>query len=146
MRSALFTIFAAILVGCATRPDAIDGLVANLSPPHSSASPFRIYHSWDEGTFPILDVPTNASTDEVVERALQMSQFGGGVPGPKVSFKIMRVRVVREEGGNLPNQYTAVLIQTKFGEKIVLLKYENPGVGWWSRVFDVDASLQSKDR
>ena len=120
-RSALFTSIAALLFGCATKPDPIDRLVASLSPPRSSVAPLRIYHAWDEGMYPALELPATASTDEVVEKALRMSQIGGGVYGPKVSYKIKKLRLVREEGGCLPNQYTAVLVQTKFREKIVLL-------------------------
>jgi hypothetical protein len=132
MRSILFSIFAALLVGCATKPDPIDRLVAKLSPPHPSGKPY-VSFGWDSGIFPVLGLPQTASTDELVSKALHMNGNS-----QVTDYEILKIREVHEEHGNLPNRYTAVLIQTKFGQKIVLLKYVNQAVGWWSRVYDVE--------
>src|SRR5688500_8799280 len=40
--------------------------------------------------------------------------------------------------GSLPDRYTAALVETDLGEKIVLLQHQGDVVGWWSRVYDSD--------
>jgi hypothetical protein len=104
-------------------PDPIDRLVAELS-----AS-----HLWQNGSLPILDLPETASPEQVIERTLAMITFD---KGHVTSYRISKVRQVHIRG-SLPDLYTAALVQTNFGEKIVLLKY-NVGARspWWSRVYD----------
>lgn len=41
--------------------------------------------------------------------------------------------------------YTAVLTETDLGKKIVLLKYERPGLGWWNRVYDATENIQPSE-
>lgn len=138
-RTTFYAIVAALVLGCATKPDQIDQLVAKLSPPHPPGHVFA-FSAWRNGLYPVLGLAATASADEVVSKALQMSRFGGGISGPKVEHKILKIRVVQVEEGGSPNAFTAVLIQIKAGQKIVLLKYENPAAGWWSRVYDVEPS------
>jgi hypothetical protein len=40
--------------------------------------------------------------------------------------------------GSLPDVYTAVIVDTDLGKKIVLMKYEGAALGWWSRVFPAE--------
>jgi hypothetical protein len=121
---ALFSIFAALLVGCAPKPDPIDFLVKDLS---SSSL-------WDNGIFPMLGLPETASIEQVVSETFKKTGFD---KGQVTSFKILRVRQVHIHG-SLPDLYTAVLVQTDLGEKIVLLKYQGDAAGWWSRVYDAN--------
>jgi hypothetical protein len=124
MRSILFSIFAALLVGCATTAaDPIDQLVTRLSTPPQSGL-------WQNGLFPIIKLPATASTNEVLAKVLERQVD---------SYKVLKIRQVHIPG-NLPDLYTAVLIQTSAGEKIVLFKYEGEAVGWWSRIYDAKES------
>jgi hypothetical protein len=45
------------------------------------------------------------------------------------------VRHLRGPGGRT-DRYTAALVDTDFGVKIVLIKYAGPTLGWWSHVYD----------
>jgi hypothetical protein len=133
MRSIFATIIAAMLVGCATAAsDPIDQLVTNLS-----AS-----HLWENGMFPDIKLPATASTEEVVTKIVAKTAFENAQHASVYNvtkFKILKIRRVRIPG-SLPDQYTAVLIQTDFGERIVLFKYVGEAVGWWSRVYDAKTS------
>jgi hypothetical protein len=140
MRSTILIIFAALLAGCAKLPkahmaattppaiasDPIDQLVTDLSATHGM---------WLNGMFPILDLPETASPEEVIERRFDM-----GLPFGKVAnYKILRIRQIRIPfTENSSVLYTAVLVQTDSGKKIVLLKFT--GRNWWSRVFDAKPS------
>ena len=124
---ALLPILAALLVGCATTSDPVDRLVAKLSSSHGL---------WRNGGSPIPGLPATASTDQVVSRVFQMTGF---VRGHVTTHRILTVRKVRIPG-DLPDIYTAVVTDTDLGRKIVLLRYEGPAAGWWSRVYDADTS------
>jgi hypothetical protein len=80
--------------------------------------------------FPIIKLPATALTEDVVSKVLER-QFG--------SYKILKIRQVHIQG-SLPDLYTAVLVQTSAGDKIVLLKYGGEAVGWWSRIYDAKTS------
>ena len=121
MRSIFFIIVVALVAGCATTPDPIDRLVAGFSSSHGL---------WTRGLFPAIKLPGTASTDEVVAKVLE---------GQVASYKILKARPVHIQG-SLPDLYTAVLVQTNVGEKIVLFRYDGETVGWWSRIFDVKTS------
>ncbi|MGA2867154.1 MAG: hypothetical protein ABSF95_21975 [Verrucomicrobiota bacterium] len=108
-------------------PDPIQRLVARLSSSHGL---------WQNGLFPKLDLPATASTEQVVSRVFQMSGFD---KGHVTTHRILETRQVRIPG-SLPDIYTAVLVDTDLGKKIVLLKHEGPAAGWWSRVYDAETS------
>ncbi len=127
MRVALLPILATLLVGCATTSDPVDRLVTKLSSSHGL---------WRNGEFPSLGLPATASTEQLVSRLFQMTGFDRG---QVTTHRILKVRKVRIPG-DLPDIYTAVVIDTDLGRKIVLLKYEGPAAGWWSRVYDADTS------
>lgn len=121
MRSVFFVIIAVMLIGCTTTAEPIDRLVTHLQS-----------YKWGNGGFPNLDLPQTASTQEVVSKVLKVTSIN---QGRVTSYNILKIRHVRIRGG-LPNLYTAVLVKTNFGEKIVLFKYQSEAAGWWSRVYD----------
>lgn len=126
MRLAFFSIVAALLAGCAKTPDPIDRLVADCSTSHGE---------WENGEYPTLNLPETASPEEVIKTIFEKIGFD---KGHVTSHKILRIRHVRIRG-SLPDSYTAALVQTDLGEKIVLFKYGSSRTGWWSRVFDSGA-------
>lgn len=142
MRFALLLAIVGILCGCSTKQaahstatpkpaavqaDAIETLVSRLSSSHGL---------WENGLFPKLDLPASASTEQVVARVFQMTGFD---KGRVENYHILEIRRVRIPWAGL-DSYTAVLVDTELGKKIVLLKHEGPAVGWWSRVYDAEAS------
>jgi hypothetical protein len=130
MRSTLFIIIAAFWVSCARTPDAIDRLVADLSSTHGM---------WLNGYFHDVKLPRTASTEQVVEQYFREAVFDTGranAPLTRVTnYKILKIRQVHIPDFNESDSYTAVLVQTNFGQKIILLKR---GDGWWSRAYDAN--------
>jgi hypothetical protein len=125
MHVAILPIIAIMIAGGASRPeprvtqppitvsDPIGRLAAGLS---------SSYGLWENGAFPTLGLPANASTDEVVARTFKMTGFD---QGRVTSYTVLKIRQVHIRG-SLPDFYKAVLVRTDCGEKIVLCKY----VGW----------------
>ena len=75
----------------------------------------------------------------VIKRAFEMTGFD---KGHVTNYKILEIRQVRIRG-SLPDLYTAALVRTGVGEKIVLFQYQLPAFGWWSRI--VDANREKTD-
>jgi hypothetical protein len=129
MRLAILALIACLLAGCTTPPappavasDPIDRLVANLSATRGM---------WNTGIFSNLGLPQTASPEDVIQRIFSM-----GLLQP-VRYKIVQIRQVHIPIAEIaPDLYTAALMRTDSGEKIVLFKYAGPAVGWWSRVYD----------
>jgi hypothetical protein len=129
MRPILFAICFMLLVGCVTRPDAIDNLVAKLS-----ATP-----GWDEGLSRLTVVPETAPPKQVLDEYFKTRIADGKV----TNYKILRTRQVRitlPGRADLEDPCIAVLVQTNLGEKIVILRYLAPTNGWWSQVYDAKPS------
>lgn len=123
MRLALLSIIALWLAGCATTPDPIDRLVKDL---YSSGL-------WQNGSFPVINLPATASTEDVVCKVLELDR-------QVTNYYIVKVRHVSIHSDFL-HLYTAVIVQTNLGEKIVLFKYEGQTHGfWWSRVYEAKTS------
>ena len=120
MRYTLF-IIAALLAGCATAPDSIDRLVSRLSSDHS----------WEAGSYLTLGLPATSSVEQVVAKVLQRSDLDGK---SVTTHKILTVQQVSIPG-SLPGIYTAVLVDTDLGRKVVLLNHVGPDHDWWYRVF-----------
>ena len=97
--------------------DPIDRVVAR-----ASESPFFM-----TGMFHGLDLPTSASSELVIARALALVV-------PKVtSYKVLEIREVHV--GSWKQPFTAAHVQTNLGEKVILFqKLEN---GWWQQVCSV---------
>jgi hypothetical protein len=106
-------------------PDAIERLVERLSPTHGL---------WTNGLSPLIELPETATVAEVIARVFWMTGFD---QGHVTSHQILETREVQVPA-SLPDRYTAVRVQTNFGEKIVLIQYQGEAAGWWSRVFDED--------
>ena len=126
MRLLFFVIIAVVLVGCTTTRNPvdhnpIDQLVTSLSSSHGL---------WRRSSPPAIKLPATASTKEVVAQALE---------GKVASYKILKSRPVQIQG-SLSDLYTAVLVQTNAGEKIVIFRYEEEAAGWRTWVFDVKPS------
>jgi len=121
MNSTSISIIAALLVGVSTTTDPIDKVVADLS-----ANPV-----WGNGPSPIIDLPKNASTDEIVAKTLEVRGYSKKVKG----YKIIEVKQVRI---NEPAPYIAVLIKSDDGENVVLLRYDGSTVGWENYVVNID--------
>lgn len=141
MRIALLAVILAVFCGCSTRQqpsvapspkpqaarsDPIDQLVSRLS----SSS----HGLWHNGPYQPASLPAAASTDEVLRQVFQkfISVHGSHVG----RHEILETRQVRIPVGAPSDVFTAVLVETNLGRKIVLLQYESPGLGWWSRVYD----------
>ena len=114
MRSSLYAVIAVLLFGCATTPDPIDRIVAHLSADGGGGL-------WENGLYKPIDLPSAASPDQVVKRAIEMQGM--------TIYKIAQIRQVRIN----PDIFTAAYVHTSNGNKVVLFKYE--GRGWWSRVY-----------
>ena len=124
-----------LLVGCALLPDrsaAAEQAAAKVDPIARLVGSLSASHLWQNGRYPVLGLPATASTDEVIARVFEMTGFQ---EGHAKRYRILETRLVQIPG-SLPYTYIAALVQTEFGDKIVLLKYEDPRAGWWSRVYD----------
>jgi hypothetical protein len=147
MRIACFMVIFVLLVGCTMMPeqsaphahidqptriqpqivagDPIDKLVTNLS-----ASPL-----WINGFCHYLDLPSSASPEDVVAGALQSYRLQ--------DYTVVATREVVIAGGLAPHdKYTAALIRSSAGQKIVLFYYsgQSAKLTWWSRVYDVSSA------
>jgi len=122
---------AALPVGCAPR-DPIAKLVANIS--RNQAEGGMIFPS---GPFQPISSPPTAPTVELVAQAFRYSFRDRSAA---TNFAILTTQQVRicgdEELARLGNvNYTAVLVSTAGGQRIVLLQYSQ-GNRWWNRVYD----------
>jgi hypothetical protein len=149
VRSTSVFSIAALLLGCALLPDwsaAAEQAAANSDPITTLVERLSASHLWKNGTFPILELPATASTDEVIARVFEKTSLA---EGRVTQYRILETRLVQIPESvpypsiaatriqeTLPYTYIAALVRTDFGDKIVLLKYDDPRIGWWSRVYD----------
>jgi hypothetical protein len=115
---------AMLLAGCATTPDPITRLSAALS---------KTDGGWQGGITPMVPLPSNAPTEQVIAKEFEMP-----ANMPAISYKILKTRQVHIKGDQ-PDLYTAVLVQTDTGEKIALIRYVQwygQMSGWWVRFYD----------
>jgi hypothetical protein len=118
-----FILLAALAAGCAKGPDAIDRLVQRMSADHS----------WERGDYMSLGLPATSPIEPVVARALGVTS--SPEEQPVKSHKILQIRQVSIPG-SLPGPYTAVLVDTDQGRKVVMLNHVGPDRDWYYRVFD----------
>lgn len=120
---AIVFLIAAGQVGANSQTNAIDALVEKLN-----SSPL-----WTNGDFPIIELSSNATPQEVVESAVSKWSLEGGMIS---TFRILETRKVQLHG--MPD-CSAALIESDSGMKILLFRYSR-GVGlkndWWTRFFD----------
>lgn len=101
--------------------DPIDALVARLCNSHGM---------WVNGCYPLLDFDSSASPEPIIRAVLDGYDWARGK-----DFLMLDQRLVRISPPINEQPFTAVLIDTAAGKKIVLLQYENRS-GWWTKVFD----------
>lgn len=84
---------------------------------------------WTYGIFTPVDLPASASAAEVISEYCD-SAYG------ESSHQIIKIRLVCI-GISIPaDYYTAVLMNTVYGRKIVLLQYQESNAGWWCKEYD----------
>ena len=105
-----------------TESDAIDNLVHKLNSDTSGL--------WVNGGYPNLELPEDAQPDQVVARAIQLTGFD---EGPISRYDILEVRSVTLNTGM--GNYSAALIDSNLGPKIILFRYEGKAIGWWTRFY-----------
>jgi hypothetical protein len=88
---------------------------------------------WVYGIFTPVDFPESASMEEVTTEYCDL-EYGDN------SHQIITIRRVCI-GLSIPTDYyTAVLIDTVYGRKIVLLQYQGSNAGWWCKEYDANPS------
>jgi hypothetical protein len=117
---ALILIIGSLLTACVST-HSIDSLVTKLS----------ANGLWTNGGVPILQSPANASPEEVVAELFQKYGFAAR---HFASYRVVQTRQVRIPPGAHDDRYSAVLVATEAGPKIILLQYSPHG--WWSKIFD----------
>jgi hypothetical protein len=89
---------------------------------------------WSNGRFPQIDLPKNASVDEVIDMAVNNSSLGSKV------YHILSVKPFSRE--NMPGTLAgkAALVQVGKAYKVVIF-FPTEQTGWWSRFYDADMAL-----
>lgn len=103
--------------------DPIEALAAELGKSHGM---------WTNGSSPVLELPADAPVEEVVAEFFRKVSYE---QGPVTTQTIQQTRSVRIADAASNDEYTAVLLDTNLGRKILLLQY-SPAIGWWSKIFD----------
>ena len=129
MKTTILIALALLLTSCATHP--IERLQAKLSADSM----------WINGETPVFpDLKESTDPETVALRFLYAFGYGD-FDNPKevrkgTKNKILDVQRIRIQGVS-PDIFTAVLLDTNLGKKIVLVQFtESLGGNWWGRVFD----------
>lgn len=86
---------------------------------------------WTNGGFPKIALPETEKLDKVVTAALDRISFDKGKATRHTILDSRTVTIAPDT-----HDYTAVLLDTDQGRKIMLLQWQGSVTGWWSRVFD----------
>jgi hypothetical protein len=123
MKIKIISLVVLVIIYCISvlAEDSIDALVTDLN-----SDKFGL---WVNGIFPSLDLPPEASSKQVIDKAVLMAGFD---EERITSYQIVEIRRVDLKA--VPD-CSAALLKTNIGEKILLFKYE--GTLWWSRFFDI---------
>jgi hypothetical protein len=140
MRLALSLLIISVSAGCATKSEpptvAVAPPPAILTHKVEASDPIdRVIARFNglsmNGLVSGLELPSTASPEEVVKNALEKAEQR---IGRVTSCQIMEIRYFRF--GSASNSiFTAALVQTNVGKKIVLFANEHPKF-WWHRVYD----------
>ena len=122
MKKLFLILTCCLLIVAAKHKDEIDSLVDRLN--HQPL--------WINGMFPELKLPKSATPEEVIAECLKMVGFAKGHLKWHNVVKIREVDIATAH----PMKYSAALIDTDSGKKIILFRFE--GARWWTRVFDVE--------
>lgn len=124
MKTRPFIILTALVLAGCRHQDPIDRIVKE-----DSANPH-----FPSGMFMHITLPATASVGGVAARALGLAE---------TNITILETRLVHISYGDEDKlappergSYTAVLVNTSSGRKVVLLQFEQ-SIGWWSRVYDL---------
>lgn len=124
--AASFALFAICAIA-----DEIDDLVTNLP------------DGWDGGISSVIPLPETAPTEQLLHIVFQQWWFDNNHITNYTTLKSRQVTIPRAHFPSAyTDSYTAALVQTGHGEKIVLLRYEAFTKGWWSRVFSYPADIR----
>lgn len=123
MRRIIVAIGLLLLVGCST-PDPIGVLTKRLND--------DIGGLWINGMYPIIHLPSNASTKDVLDEAIKKTGFD---EGHIKRYNILNTRTVNLRAGTT-HEYSAILIDSDLGRKVILMRYEGETTGWWTRFYD----------
>ena len=124
MKILVTIVFILSTVGCSTS-DSITALAKRLNN--------DIGGEWINGEYPCINLPEQANTTDVLDEAVKIVGFD---EGHIKKYEIVTTRRVNLNDGN-NHEYLAVLINSDLGRKIVLMRYESPAIGWWSRFYNV---------
>jgi hypothetical protein len=118
-RMAIITLLCLILASC--REDhPIDALVASLNESHGL---------WINGVYPDIDLPPDATPDEVIAQAIKKHGFDQGHIKTYTIQEIRQVQIGTET-------YSAALLQSDLGRKILLFRPERHNQ-LWTRFYEV---------
>jgi hypothetical protein len=106
--------------------DPIVALVERLSEDRSG--------EWVNGLYPRLDLPATATVEAVFDRMFQRSPLNDGFVN---NYTIVEMRPVVIEGLR-PEPYTAAIVDTNFGRRIVLFRRQQ--LDWWTRIYEIAPS------
>ena len=81
---------------------------------------------WINGLFPKITLPDTANPSQVVAACMVNAHIE--------RYSILAVRNVTIAG--VSERYVAALVDSNVGQKVVLLRYSSPDIGWWTRVYD----------
>lgn len=89
---------------------------------------------WENGVYPILDLPVDTPVEIVVKRCFEMTAFNQGHAKQHTILETRQVKIVN----SAMKDYTAVLVDSDLGRKIVLISFTGSGSGWWTRIYDAE--------
>ena len=123
MSISYLTICATLIIGTAAEPDPLEAIVAA-----TTGGP-----TWLNGTFPIVDLPRSAPKEVVVAKVLSLWRWA-----PKgTQYRIAEIKEIHIPDVST-DPYTAVLLKTDVGDRVLLLQYQDGASGsyarWWSQV------------
>ena len=89
---------------------------------------------WLNGSFPKIDLPSNAKTDDVIDAAINQTILDSK------SYRVLRVQPFQRD--DIPGSVSgsvALLRVGKANKVVVLFPFEKSG--WWSRFYDTEVEL-----
>ena len=96
---------------------------------------------WQNGGSPEIDLPQDAEPKDVIERAIRWQPFDQGMIK---SYKIEEIRQVDLFDINgKTEQYTAALLHTDFGPKVIVFNFKTFN-RWWARFYPVEKEKQNQ--
>jgi len=136
MKHILAFLFASMmLASCVgTRPPAADPIDKLVTQYNAS------YGLWSNGTYPIIDLPPDATPKEVLAQSVKMCGFD---QGHITTYKIRELReLTKLNVGESEPPYMAALVESNLGTKIFLFRPLRNNQ-WWVRFCDIPEEKQN---